>query len=262
MRQEEGYLERDDYRLFYQTWGRGFPILLLHNATGSALFMNHSATWRLGQWLAEQQYQVIVFDQHGFGKSSPQKALRLDFFQKNAEDAVALLDHLKISQVVVLGVGEGGTIALNLAIKYPERVLAVVADSAGYYVTEAMLEADADPDNAPPPAWQQLWEEAHGDKAEPLSESRTNLLRALAEQKIDLCQAQLSEIKCPTLLMACTGDIYQLSGQNKEMGQLIPYAIVKIFRGGDHPVMWNLTPQFEQELGNFLTQTLKVRGEE
>jgi pimeloyl-ACP methyl ester carboxylesterase len=260
LRKKEGYVELDNYRLYYQCYGAGFPILLIHGTMGSSIFMNHAATWELGDWLVELGFCVVNFDQHGFGKSTPITEFSKDYFQKNIDDAIAVLDHLKIGRVVVIGVSEGAAVALNLAIHYPERIVAVVADSAGYVITEEMLEADLDPDNAMGEAWQQLMIEVHGDKyASHLLEARKRWQDSLVKKGTDLYQDRLGEINCPTLLTACTGDIYRLNRQTKEMGVLIPGARVKIFRGGDHPVMWTLTQQFSIELSDFLIGILKSK---
>jgi pimeloyl-ACP methyl ester carboxylesterase len=259
MRSQEGYVDMGNYRLYYQTYGAGFPILLLHGANTCLQFMNHSATWELGKWLVDQGFRAVAFDQHGYGRSSHLSDWPLDYFNKNTEDAVRLLDHLKIKSFGVIGVSEGATVALNLAIRYPERVELVVADSGSYYFTEEMLAVEEDPDNTWPEPWQCLLNEVHGeDYAAELQVARREMLGRLAENKIDLFQGRLAEIKCPTFLAACTGDIYGLNRQTREMGEIIQNAKVKIFRGGDHPVMWNQTDQFSLELKEFLIRILKT----
>ena len=260
MHSQQGYVERSGYKLYYETFGRGFPILLVHGILGCGRFMNHAATWELGDWLAELRFKALAFDQYGFGESTRATDLLADYFWRTPEDIIALLDHLKIDQVVVIGVCEGAVAALNLAIRYPERVVAVVADSPGYQITEDMLEADADPDNALEEAWQRLLEETHGlDYAASLIKARHELLKQLAQEKTDLYQGRLGEIKCPTLLTACSGDIYRLNRQTREIGAQIPGAQVKIYRGGGQPVMWTLNPQFAPELEAFLFALLRSR---
>ena len=260
MRNQQGYVELNNYSLYYETYGKGFPILLIHGTMGSAKFMNHAATWELGNWLVDLGFQGVTFDQYGFGNSTHITDFGVDYFSRNTDDAIALMDHLKISEAVVIGVGEGATVALNLAIRYPERIEAVVADSAGYMFTEEMLEAEEDPDNAIGESWQQLMIEAHGQNyASLLLEARKRLLSLLVKEKIDLFQGRLGEIKCPTLLTACTGDVYRLNRQAKEIGASIPGAVVKIFRGGEHPVMWTMTEQFSDILKDFLIGMLKSK---
>lgn len=258
MRSQEGYVDLGNYRLYYQTYGTGFPILLLHGANTCLQFMNHSTTWELGNWLVDQGFRVVAFDQHGSGQSTHLDDFPLDYFDKSANDAIRLLDQLKIKNIGVIGVSEGATTALNLAIHYPERVELVVADSGSYYVAKEMLAVEEDPDNAWPKTWQYLLNEVHGEGyAAELQAARRKLLSRLADNKTDLFQGRLAEIQCPTLLTACTGDIYGLNHQAKKMGEIIPNAQVKIFRGGDHPVMWNLTDKFSRELKDFLYRILR-----
>lgn len=257
---EQGYIERSGYRLYYETFGRGFPILLIHGIPGCGRFMNHAATWELGDWLAELRFKAVAFDQYGFGESTRGTDLSIDHFWRTPDDIIALLDHLKIYQVVAIGVCEGAVTALNLAIRHPERVVAVVADSPGFRVTEEMLEADADPDNGLEGDWQRLLEETHdSDYAAALIRARSRLLEQLAQEKKDLYQGRLGEINCPTFLTACTGDVYRLNRQTKEIGSQIPGSQVKIFHGGAQPVMWTLTAQFAPELEAFLVTLLRSK---
>lgn len=258
MKYQEGYAELDGYRLYYQTYGIGFPILLLHGTLGSSALMNHTATWKLGDWLVERGFRVVAFDQHGCGKSSRVDSFSEDYFQKNVKDTTRVLDRLKINDFGIIGVSEGGTIALNLAINYPERVSIVVADSAGYCYNEEMIEADEDPDNGMPEEWRKVLVEDQGEEYTlALEKARKKMMGYFAGQEIDFFQNRLSEIKCPTFLAACTGDIYRLNRQNRKMSSLIPGVKIKIYRGGSHPVMWNLTDQFAPELDEFLIRVLK-----
>lgn len=56
----------------------------------------------------------------------------------NVDDVVALLDHLELHRVHVLGTSFGGFVALLLAARYPERVASLVAVTVGDHATPAM----------------------------------------------------------------------------------------------------------------------------
>ncbi len=117
-----------DTRLAVHTAGSGIPVLLLH-----AFPLDHRM-WHRQAPLAEQ-LRLIVPDQRGFGGSSeslPESICQL------AHDAVALLDALHVTgPAVICGVSMGGYVAQHIAVRYPERVAALV-------LVDTRLEADTD----------------------------------------------------------------------------------------------------------------------
>jgi pimeloyl-ACP methyl ester carboxylesterase len=117
-----------DTRLAVHTSGSGIPVLLLH-----AFPLDHRM-WQRQVPLAER-LRLIVPDQRGFGQSTdgePQSICQL------AHDAMALLDAFHVTgPAVVCGVSMGGYVAQHIAVRYPERVGALV-------LVDTKLEADTD----------------------------------------------------------------------------------------------------------------------
>jgi 2-succinyl-6-hydroxy-2,4-cyclohexadiene-1-carboxylate synthase len=105
-------------------WGAGVPLVALHGFTGCA------ATWRrcLGDaGTATAQYAV---DLVGHGRTdSPADP---DHYRMPAvvADLVALLDRLALPRVALLGYSMGGRVALQFAAAHPERVVALLLESA------------------------------------------------------------------------------------------------------------------------------------
>ncbi len=101
--------------------GDGPPLLLLHGFTGSV------ATWSSEDW---DGYTAIAVDLIGHGGSdSPADAQRYTM-QRCVLDLVALLDRLDIARAAVLGYSMGGRVALQFALGAPERLSALVLESA------------------------------------------------------------------------------------------------------------------------------------
>ena len=107
-----------DITLYYETVGNGYPLLLLSGLSGG--------TW---SWFGQvpylsKHYHVVTLDNRGAGRSSqpagPYRMVDL------AEDALCLLDHLKMDRALVMGLSMGGMIAQELAILSSERVRALV----------------------------------------------------------------------------------------------------------------------------------------
>ncbi len=76
--------------------------------------------------LVEAGYRVIRYDRRGFGRTVTE-----DVEFSNRADLVAVLDALGIGQAVLVGNSQGGQIAFDTAIEYPDRIAAVVGVAAG-----------------------------------------------------------------------------------------------------------------------------------
>ena len=128
-------------QLSVSTHGRGLPLLLLH-----AFPLDHSM-WAAQGPLADH-LQLIVPDQRGFGGSAQLRAILnpaselfvaapvVKSIAQLADDAVALLDALEISQpAVVCGISMGGYVAQHIAVRHPHRVRSLI-------LVDTKLEAD------------------------------------------------------------------------------------------------------------------------
>lgn len=107
-------IEVNGVRLAYDRRGNGTPMLLLHGFP-----LDHNL-WDEVVPLLENQFDLILPDLRGFGKSST-----VDSFysmEDYASDIAALLDHLGIQKAAIVGHSMGGYIALAFARLYPERI--------------------------------------------------------------------------------------------------------------------------------------------
>src|SRR5207249_4094365 len=108
--------------LFYEVEGAGEPLLWLHGGMGIG------RDWQYIFSVAPAGYQLIAPDQRGHGRSTGARAAYS--FQQAARDALALLDHLDVSRVKIIGLSGGGITALHMATIEPSRVAAMVVVSA------------------------------------------------------------------------------------------------------------------------------------
>jgi pimeloyl-ACP methyl ester carboxylesterase len=120
---ETGYADVNGLHLYYETYGSGSPLVLLH---GGMLTIDLNFA-RLIPTLA-QSHTVIAVEQQGHGRTA--NIDREITYANLASDVVALLDHLGIEKAAVIGHSMGGGVALELAVNHPERVSAVVPISA------------------------------------------------------------------------------------------------------------------------------------
>ena len=120
---QTGYADVNGLHLYYETYGSGAPLVLLHG--GMLTIDLNFAT--LIPTLA-RTHTVIGVEMQGHGRTA--NIDRPITFANLAADVVALLDHLSIEKAAVLGHSMGGGVALELAMSHPDRVSAIVPISA------------------------------------------------------------------------------------------------------------------------------------
>ena len=109
---------REDVDLYYECHGSGAPLFLI------AGLASDSQSWQpiIGDLAAH--FRVIALDNRGVGRTIPQDAPTS--IRAMADDCVALIDHLRLPSVHVLGHSMGGFIAQELAIRRADKVNALI----------------------------------------------------------------------------------------------------------------------------------------
>ena len=130
-----GYAPVNGLKMYYEIHGKGDPVVLLH---GSFMTITNNWTGLIGP--LSKSRQVIAVEMQGHGRTAD---IDREFsYDTLADDIAALLDHLKIKQADVLGYSMGGGVAMQVAIRHPEKVRRVVSISAVFrhdgWVTEAV----------------------------------------------------------------------------------------------------------------------------
>jgi pimeloyl-ACP methyl ester carboxylesterase/predicted glycosyltransferase len=116
--EEEGYVERDGMRIFYEVYGHGEPTVLLL-PTWSIV---HSRHWKMQIPYLARHCRVLTFDGRGNGKSDrPPHAEAYDE-SEFAADAIAVMDATQTERAIIAGFSMGGQRSLILAAEHPERV--------------------------------------------------------------------------------------------------------------------------------------------
>lgn len=110
--------------LYYEEHGTGVPILCIHG-TGSSTLL-----WRRPVAELARHGRVVVYDRRGFGRSERPEPFVTDVHEQT-DDAAALIDALELAPAIVIGRSQGGEIAVDLALRYPERVRALALLEGG-----------------------------------------------------------------------------------------------------------------------------------
>jgi pimeloyl-ACP methyl ester carboxylesterase len=117
-----GYAPVNGLTMYYEVHGEGDPVVLLHGS-----FMTITNNW--SGWIGElsKTRKVIAIEMQGHGRTAD---IKRDFSYENlAEDVAALLDYLEIPSADLIGYSLGGGVAMQCAIRHPEKVRKVVSIS-------------------------------------------------------------------------------------------------------------------------------------
>ncbi len=110
--------------LYYEIHGTGKPLIMLHGGFGTfEMFAALSPALAL-------EHQVIGVDLYGHGRTAlTDRAIR---FEQMADDITGLIQHLGLEKVDLLGYSLGGAVALQTAVRHPERINKLVLISAAF----------------------------------------------------------------------------------------------------------------------------------
>jgi pimeloyl-ACP methyl ester carboxylesterase len=119
------YADVNGIRMYYEFHGAGQPLVLIHGG-GSTI----NTSWgRILPTLAKK-HRVIAVELQAHGRTSDRNAP--ESFTQDADDVADLLRQLNIAKADILGFSNGGSTALQVAIRHPDRVKKVIAISAIY----------------------------------------------------------------------------------------------------------------------------------
>ncbi|WP_286754498.1 MULTISPECIES: alpha/beta fold hydrolase [Sphingobacterium] len=254
----QGLVHLKDSKVYYEVYGTGKPIVLLHGA-----FMTISTNW--SQLIPElsKNRKVIAIELQGHGHS-PYSDRKFDHAIL-AADVAKVMDYLKIEHAAVLGYSFGGAVVYQFAIQYPKRLDELVIISATYKSKGWMPEINKAFQNMKPALFenspmQQAYETVAPDKTK-----WTKFLEqmiSLAQQPYDLGDANIAKISSPVLLIAGDNDgldkielvkTYQLLGGEVvgDFGQM-PKSQLAIIPGQSHVSLIGQTGSILGYLNSFL----------
>ena len=119
---EEGYVERDGVRVFYEVYGDGEPTVLLL-PTWSII---HSRHWKAQIPYLARHFRVLTFDGRGNGKSDRPSEASAYTEVEFAADSLAVMEATATQRAVIAGLSCGALWGTLLAADHPERVQGAV----------------------------------------------------------------------------------------------------------------------------------------
>ena len=113
-----GYVENENARIWYATFGDGPPVVLLHGGLGNAGNFGYQVPA-----LLDAGYRVVAIDSRGQGRSTRDD--RPYSYQLMASDTRAVMDALGVAKAAFVGWSDGAATALVLAKETPDRAAGV-----------------------------------------------------------------------------------------------------------------------------------------
>lgn len=210
-----GFVNVNGVKLYYEIYGKGTPLLLLHGAGQSINAFKAQIDF------FSKHYKVIALDSRGRGRSTDNDA-ELTYVNQ-AKDVKEFLDMLKLDSVDIIGWSDGGIIGLLVAMKYPEKVKKIIA-----------MGANINPNGLLPERLEEHKETFR--KLEMDEKSKNTIDYKIIKQLINYPQLtfkDLEVISAPTLIMAGDHDLITHMHTVK-IFQSIPKANLAIFPGETH----------------------------
>ena len=197
-----GYAPVNGLKVYYEVYGKGRPIILLHGA-----FMTIDMNW--GQLIPElsKTHKVIAIEMQGHGHT--QFSDRKLSFPALASDVEGVMDFLKIDSADVAGYSLGGYVAYQLAIQNPKRVTKLVIISSTYKSGGWLPEVTNGLKAMKPEFFANTPMKTAYDAVAPDKTKWINFMEqmiAFAGVPFDLGESNISKIAAPVLLIAGDND--------------------------------------------------------
>jgi pimeloyl-ACP methyl ester carboxylesterase len=127
------YVQANGLNIYYEEYGQGDPLILLHGGTATL------QSWHEHIPVFAEHFQVIALDSRGHGKTD-NPAGKLSY-SCMADDVAAFIEALDLTKPLVFGYSDGGQIALELGMRYPDLTSALVLGGTCYRFPEQYFEA-------------------------------------------------------------------------------------------------------------------------
>ena len=253
-----GYAPANGLKVYYEVYGEGKPIVLLHGA-----FMTITTNW--GQLIPElsKTRKVIASEMQGHGHTAYSDR-KLDQ-STLASDVEAVMNHLKVDSADVVGYSMGGTIAYQFALQSPKRIKKLVIISSTYKTSGWMPEVNNAFKGLKPEFLSNTPMKTAYDAVAPDKTKWTKFLEqmiAYANVPFDMGDANIAKITAPVLIIAGDNDgldkielikTYRLLGGDKfaDMGAM-PKSHLAIVPAQSHVSLMMQTKTILGYLDDFL----------
>ncbi|MGB6348430.1 MAG: alpha/beta hydrolase [Pseudolabrys sp.] len=222
-----------DVEIAYLDEGEGKPVVLVHGFASTK-----EVNWVATGWVTTLNHagrRAIALDNRGHGASSKLYDPSAYHSATMADDVRALLDHLKIESVDVMGYSMGSRITAFLAVKYPGRVRSAIFGGLGIRLVEGVGLPESIAEALEAPSLDDV-SDPTGRVFRIFADQTKSDLRALAAcirgSRQTLARTEVAAIRAPILVAVGTKD--QVAGSAQELAALIQGARALDIPDRDH----------------------------
>lgn len=232
------YVPTRGFNLYYETYGKGAPLLIIHGNGGSI----NNFVYQIPYFV--KNYRVIVADSRAQGKSADTRDSLS--YEMMADDLNALLDSLRLDSCFVIGWSDGGINGLLLAMRHPEKVKKLAVTGANLWPDTSAVD---------PFVYQFAFDYntmLRAQEQTPEVKNQRKLARLLIYEP-HITTAQLRGIQCPTLVIGGDHDVI-LPQHTMLIAQSIPRSYLWILPDSGHSTPIVYKEQFNEVVGNFFAK--------
>lgn len=230
-----GHLNIRGISMYYEDYGQGGPIVLIHGG-GSSMHVSFGKAFKA----LSKQYRVLAFDEQGHGRTP--NSDRPFSFESTADDIVEALKQLNIDSASFIGFSNGATTALHLAIRNPQVVKKLVLGSVLYRKN-----------GASPQFWKFMQNASLKDMPQELKDSYLQIapnpqdLNKMHDKDLarmlnfkDIPVKDLKKIKAPVLIMQTDRDVPTIE-HAVELMNILPDSRLAILPGQHDNFLGNIS---------------------
>ena len=225
---------------------------MLHGDTASSVMFEFLLP------LYQENFRVVLIDFLGNGKSDRIEKFPENLWITQAEQVIALIEYLRIQKANLIGTSGGAWVAINTALKRPDLIDRVVADSFDgrtlhkNFAENLLQEREfAKHDDQA----KQFYEWCQGEDWETVVDLNTQALTKCAVNQIPLFCRPLETLSTPILFTGSLEDDMcrkNMVEEYTEMNRLVQNGTVHIFKTGGHPAIMTNAELFSKVVTEYL----------
>lgn len=236
------YLSNRGFKMYYEIYGAGKPLLIIHGNGGSIKDFNKQIPY------FSKKYKVILADSRAQGKSTD--AGDSLTYEMMADDLAALLDKLRLDSCYVIGWSDGGINGLLLAMRHPEKVAKLAVTGANLWPDSTAVEPSL-----------YRWLAAAVDSLSKVKQTpevkNQYKLMAMMTKEPNMTLEQLGAVKCPTLVIGGDHDAL-LPKHTLLIAEAIPKSYLWILPASGHSTPLNYSRQFNETVDDFFRKPYRI----
>ena len=235
--QQGRYIQANGLDMFYKEHGQGQPLLLIHGGvcTGD--------TWQPYIGAFAEHYRVITPDSRAHGRTTNPTGSNLSF-ELLAADMLALVQALDLEKPLICGYSDGGQVALEIGMRYPDLPAALVIGGAYVELTEgsrkwvrSVLGDEESPDvdtekfEHDNPGFAAALRQDHGPEA---WKTLLKQIKPMWNATLNYSADDFAKVVAPTLVVLGDRDGFVPVEEGVEMYRLLPNAEFAVVPGANH----------------------------